>query len=49
MVAWGQWGGKDDYKATGEDVGGFGGLNKIFIILIVLALSCVYTYVKNHQ
>ena len=49
MVAWGQWGGKDNYKSTGEDVGGFGGLNKMFVILIVLALSCVYTYVKNHQ
>ena len=48
MVAWGQWGRKYDYKATGEDVGGLWGI-KQNAILIVVALSCVYTYVKNHQ
>ena len=48
MVAWGQWGRKYDYKATGEDVGGLWGI-KQNAIFIVVALSCVYTYVKNHQ
>ena len=45
-VAWGQGKRRDDCKAAQDN---FWGLNKMFVILIVVTLSCVFTYVQNHQ